>query len=829
MSLNIENNDNAARSSMSFELHEAIKQALKPTHPLDQEYDFDPIEYLNQRFPDANSLEGIHEYARGLRNEVDILDSEILQGIRANAQASQASSADLASTFDAINELTVRIASIRDRAEESQTTVTSVSRDIVALDTAKKNVSLTINTLKKLVMMVNACEQLAELGGSREYAQTPALVLSIKDLAVSFEDIKHIPRIEELLKHKDRVLTDLKLQIIEDFDLRIFISNPTHGSKGSRIISSVEDIERIDFAGAAQAVDALGVEVRMEIINKYCLVVMEEYQTQFSPPNGVHADLQFFEKRFVWLTKALKEFTDKHAQLFSQNWIVNGELCMHFCHETRQHFVMTNMAQSPDLMISVLIKCLELENDMQRRFDKLTRKLFQGGDDQTKIQLQFKGVVTGCFDPYLTSWVNHEEKALAATIAAAGNIAADELIGTLAHSTEGREMSIDNSDADPPLIFASAVNLFATFRTLLERCAQFDKGKIMATLFAVFQTIIQSYVDRVLVERLPKKKKNTLTNEETLTRICALIGSCDYCLKMAPHLHKNCLSLLSKALDVSIHMEIEKLAETREVCQEALVEAVTNGGEMRNAVSGISHMDWWNCESAAGVSSHVNNFRSCLETALLILGKKLSESHFKAMIEMIAQKLISQINESIYAAKPIGEMGAQQLLIDVGEIRNVLLETPVKLFHKNVATTYTFLVNEGFHRVECSLKALSSPASNDPYSLRAMLDSLDPALAKAGSGVLDKEVERLMALRKPSSNSATVNRRTSMTSLLSTQIEFSPTVRGDQSPHGGTAVNSSTVTAQSKTTKSDLKADFTKFGQSLMKNKLFGGSGSTHK
>ena len=818
--------------NVSFEMHEAIKKSLQSAHPLDQEYDFDPIEYLNNRFPDADSLEGIADYTRALRSELEELDNEILQGIRSNAEASQKSSGDLASTHEAISELATRISSIRQRAEESENTVKTVSRDIVALDTAKKNVCMTINTLKKLIMMVNACEQLAELGGSREYAQTPALVLSIKDLEGSFHDIKHIPRVDELLKHKERVFTDLKLQIAEDFDLRILQTFPEKrdAGNGPRIVSSTEDIEKIDFVGAAQAVDALGPEVRTEIINKYCLIVMEEYERDFSPSGGVFASLENFEKRFQWLTKVLKEFTDKHSNLFPTQWIVNGELCMHFCHETRRHFIeilpesvktskplggkqgSVSGPPGPELMVTVLIKCLELERDMQRRFDKLRKKLH----NDTVEHLQFKGVITNCFDTYLNVWVSYEEKTLLNMISEVKTKGAklDDFIGT---SLDGKnDLRGDSTDSDPPLIYISAVNLFAALRAALDRCSHFATGKIMADLFAVFQKVINSYVDSVICTRLPKGKN--LVVEETIPMVCALIGSCDYCLKMTPHLHKNCLGLLEKAFDVSVYQEIEKLAETRDICQESLVACITNNGETRTSVSGIGHMDWWQCESASSVSSHVEKFRVSLETSLAIAGKRLAESHFKAVIEMIGQKLIDQINEAVYGAKPIGEIGAQQLLIDIGEMKGILLEAPSKVFpQRQRQATYQELINKGFHRLECSLKALASPASTDKQSLRAMLDSLDPNLAISGPGALEKEVDRLLSLRKGPTNAATTHVRASMSTLLASQIDFSP--KATESPKG----------SETAKTKPDLKADLTKFGQNLMKNRLFGGSGSTQK
>ena len=839
------------------ELDRAMRECLKSAHPLDQDLEFNVIEFINSRFPDANSLEGVQEYSRVLRDELDALNDEIPDLIRGHARASMKGKDDLDLAREAIVELNSRVNSIKERAEESEKTVTAVSRDIMLLDTAKKNVTLTVSTLKRLVMMVNACEQLAELASSREYSRTPALIMSIKDLETAFDDIKHIPRIDELLKHKNRIFTDLKLQIMEDYDLRILLTFPRptlDTGSGPRILSSKEDVDKIDFNGAAQAVDALGDDVRQEIINKYCLMVMEEYTKQFAPPNGQLASLEFYEKRMQWLTKTLKDFTDKHGHLFPVEWIVNGELCMHFCHETRQHFIdvlsaplavaltkpANNSPQLPqgdatvpkvdpaELMVTVLIKCIELENDMQRRFDKVRTKLGLPEKDH----FHFKGVITSCFEPYLKDWVAYEDKhmlALVKNFKASGH-AGDELMGDavqLEHidTPETNRNVSDSVETDPPMVYTSCVTLFARMRSALQRCHQFTTGKVMADLFNLFRKIIDIYLDSVLSARLPTAKQIANENEESVKTACSVIGSLDYCLKMAPHLHKNCMAILDREFSVSIGREIQTIADTRDTAQDTLIMCVC-GGEVRNAIVSASHLDWWGCELALGVSAHITKLKFALEKTAKILSKSLAESHSRGIIELVAERIASSIAESIYSAKPIGEAGAQQLLVDVGQVRAILLDFPAQVFpNKRVQDLYVQTVSRSLHKLEYSMKALSSPACSDRVSLRAMLDSLDPDLAQTGPGILDQEVDRLLSLRKGATSSATVHAMGNVsamfggTNLDSYFVDRSPSARFssnlDNSP------TSAQGNPQGTSRKTDLKSDLTKLGASLMKSKTF--------
>ena len=718
---------------------------------IDQIDSFDPVDFINTRFPEPENLNLVHDYAESLRQRLKQMDSEIYNAIRTSAEASIHGITEITNLNESLKDLSKRVSSIKIRAEESETIVKTVSRDIVFLDTAKRNVSLTINTLKKMVMMVNACEQLAELAGAREYAQTSALVFSINDLEQSFDDTKQIPRISELLKHKDRILNDLRLQLIEDYDNRIFLtrdSDSLSSSSSSRIIPSREDIEKIDFAGAAETVDAIGLHVRLEIINKYSLEVIEEYRREFAYPSGALSSLSNYEKRFQWLSRALKLYTEKHSLLFPNCWVMNGEICMMFCHETRQHFVdifSHDSSVDADLMITLLIKCMDLENDMQRRFDKLQKSY----PSPLSHPLTFQSVISGCFDPYLPKWVTYQEEqfaSLISTVSSAGHVQ-DEILGEAAMKSQpqsprgdptSRQVSLD--DTDPPMVYMSAVNLFAQMRASLQKCRQFTTGPILADLFNVFKRAIVFYSERILKARL-SVGKTTLHNDDQLLRtVCAVIGSCDYCLKMTPFLHKSCMAVLDRPLDISA--EIQRLADLRDFAQETAVVVVVK--EIKTAgISPISQLDWWSCASAASVSAHVSKLSSLFDTMIhRNLKKNLYEGHYKSLVESITQKLIAQLTDTIYAAKPISDTGAQQLIVDVAEMKSILLDKA----HKH-QQTYVEMVHRNFHRLEVSLKALSSPASGDKQSLRAILSSLDTDLAQSPN-LLDKEVDRLLGLRK---------------------------------------------------------------------------------
>jgi hypothetical protein len=283
------------------------------------------------------------------------------------------------------------------------------------------------------------------------------------------------------------------------------------------------------------------------------------------------------------------------------------------------------------------------------------------------------------------------------------------------------------------------------------------------------------------------------------------------------------MSLLDRSLNVDISREIQQLAEIREFAQETAV-ACSLGGEMKNAIANISHLDWWGCGSALSVSSHIMRIREALQRTLEIFGKCLAESHYRAIIELIGSKLINNITDAIYSAKPISDIGAQQLIVDVAEVKAILLEVP-----KKTHQTYIELVTKRLHRLEISLKVLSSPACGDKVSMKAILDSLDPNLGQSSTTALDKEVDRLLNLRKGPTGGSTIHAfapgffGSSLASSAEAAQEAFPIESknsADLSPPRQNTDRNATHAA--KTSKPDIRAEMSKFGASLMNNKLFG-------
>lgn len=139
------------------------------TDPLDTlANNFSPLDALNQLFPDEPSLGSIDAtQARLVENEQEIWRE--IEELQADLQRDQSANRILliqemisvrpehvithAFSYILVKDLLGQMSLIREKATESEAVVRNITKDIQVLDLAKKNLVLTMTTLKRLQML----------------------------------------------------------------------------------------------------------------------------------------------------------------------------------------------------------------------------------------------------------------------------------------------------------------------------------------------------------------------------------------------------------------------------------------------------------------------------------------------------------------------------------------------------------------------------------------------------------------------------------------------------------------------------------------------------
>jgi hypothetical protein len=322
---------------------------------------YDSIEHLNQLFPNSNSLSVVSQTSTVLRKYQHDLNAEITDLLTQQSatnvesvQRIQEAKADLAELFQ-------KIESVRERAMQTEQTITDMTAEIKRLDNTKRNLTLSMTALKRLQMLTTAYEQLLGLRASRQYRECAQLLQAVIQLMSHFKSYRSIDQIAELSRNVSDLQRELLEQVCEDFEVTF-----AKGELAQR---------RAMLAEACLVMDALGDNARSRLITWYCNNQLREYRQVFRGSDEA-GSLDNISRRYSWFRRMLKTYDDQHAAIFPAYWRVDEMLANAFCEGTRDDFkgilaksIRRADGQSLDvnLLLSCLQETLEFEHSLERK------------------------------------------------------------------------------------------------------------------------------------------------------------------------------------------------------------------------------------------------------------------------------------------------------------------------------------------------------------------------------------------------------------------------------------------------------------------------------
>ncbi|GAX83739.1 hypothetical protein CEUSTIGMA_g11164.t1 [Chlamydomonas eustigma] len=336
--------------------------------------DFDATKFINTIYPDESSLTDIDRFVGVLQKQIRSIDKEIYGAVKAQGGAHVRARDDVASAHAQIEELFSKIEDIQQKAEESESMVQDICRDIKKLDYAKKHLTNAITALRRLAMLTAAvsaavsgtclsllasCSQqlsqvpvyhfllhahssclrylsitscfmltaavsdLEEAAGRRDqYKKCANLLEAIQQLMEYFQQYETIPKVRSLSRRVAQLQAQLQGAVMDDFKILM-------GQADVKL--SPDNLDRL--ANACLVVDALGAKVRDQLMDWLCDREVTIYTTIFSM-SGETAKLDRFERRFMWFRSRLEEKKEQWA-IFPDAWKVSQLLCLTFCKITK--------------------------------------------------------------------------------------------------------------------------------------------------------------------------------------------------------------------------------------------------------------------------------------------------------------------------------------------------------------------------------------------------------------------------------------------------------------------------------------------------------------
>ncbi|KAI3701052.1 hypothetical protein L2E82_45695 [Cichorium intybus] len=278
------------------------------------------MDYINKMFPTEASLSGVEPLMKKIHSEIRVVDAEILAAVRQQSTSGTKAKEDLAEATGAVKELMYKVREIKTKAEQSETMVQEICRDIKKLDFAKKHITTTITALHRLTMLVSAIEQLQVMASKRQYKEAAAQLEAVNQLCSHFDAYRDIPKITELRDKFKNIKQILKSHVFSDFS-----------SLGTGKEAEESNLLQ-QLSNACLVVDALEPSVREELVKNFCNRELISYKQIFE--GAELAKLDKTERRYAWIKRRLRT-NEEIWKTFPASWHVDYLICIQFCKLTR--------------------------------------------------------------------------------------------------------------------------------------------------------------------------------------------------------------------------------------------------------------------------------------------------------------------------------------------------------------------------------------------------------------------------------------------------------------------------------------------------------------
>ncbi|OAP15329.1 hypothetical protein AXX17_AT1G45150 [Arabidopsis thaliana] len=476
------------------------------------------LDFINQMFPVEASLSCVESFMQKICDEIRRVDATILAVVSQQGNSGTRAKENLNDAICAAEELSHKIQEIKSKAEQTEAMVQDICSDIKKLDFAKKNITTAVTALSRLTMLVSAVQQLQVMTSKRQYKEAATQLEAINELCNHFKAYMDLPKIMELREKLKNIKQILKFHVFSDF------SSLGTGTETEELFLLKK------LSDSCLVVDALEPSVREELINNFCSRELTSYEQIY-----VGAELKTLDEIeliYNQLSCLIRKNQGKWT-IFPASWHVPYRLCIQLSRKTRVQVesILVNLKEKSDVekLLLELKRTLEFERELEMKFggggsigDDI---IGGGGNNSQKVGFfNFRGMISSCFEPHLTIYIEKEEM---------------ELMQLLEKVVQ--EETWDIEEESQTNILSSSIQLFFTIKRSLKRCSALTKNQTLFNLFKVFQRVLNAYATKLFV-KLPKGGTSIIAaatgmdgrikvSEKDERMICYIVNTADYCHK----------------------------------------------------------------------------------------------------------------------------------------------------------------------------------------------------------------------------------------------------------------------------------------------------------
>ncbi|KAJ4296983.1 Vacuolar protein sorting-associated protein 53 [Collariella sp. IMI 366227] len=567
-----------------------------------------------------------------LSRSIASLETTQAYGPDSSLERMQSAQAELASLFQ-------RIESVRSRALQTERDITTMTADIKRLDGTKRNLTLSMTALKRLQMLTTAYEQLRGLSRTRQYRECAGLLQAVLQLMRHFNSYRSIEQIAVLSRNVSELQRELLEQVCEDFEMA-FAKGEVAARRGVLI-------------EACLVMDALGDHAKTRLVTWYVNTELREYRQVFRG-NDEAGSLDNIGRRYAWFKRMLKTHEEEHAAIFPPHWRVGETLGMAFCDGTREDFkgILEKSMRRIDgakVDVNLLLRCLQetmdFEQSLERRFASEPRAsidTLSSADDRVQ---NFNGSISVAFEPYLSLWVDSQDKALASMVP----------------KYKTQPLIPPDDEFSPQAVITSAIELFHFYKLTLSQCAKLSTGERLLELSRTLAKYLDEYAQQVLIHFLQRGGPHGPPIQE----IILVLNTADFWHTNTNQLEES----IKKRIDPDMASKVDLSSQSDAfmgVASAAVMALVSKvDADCEGAWREMKNTNWSRMESVSDHSSYVGELLKHINTqAQEILPLIVKPQYARAFCDNLVEHLATAYIHNIVQCRPVCEVGAEQMLLD---------------------------------------------------------------------------------------------------------------------------------------------------------------------
>ena len=687
---------------------------------------FDAIAFINRAFPTESSLSKLDTFIVKVGSQIGVLDEEISRAVQSQATSQQKASTEICAARQSITELFSKISDIKAKASQSERMVHEICADIKKLDFAKTHLQSSITSLKRLQMLMTAVGQLELLAHEYHYREAANLLDAVNQLLGHFKLYTAIPLIAGVQQRVDVIKSDLKRHVHRAFreigQLVDTVADPRE------LLGELPGGMRA-LSDACLVVDALGPASRRELLEEFVQLQLVPYERLFgSDGAGRHFSLDDVERRWAWFKRLLATVDHKFSNICPAHWRLPLRLCLEFTERTKIHLVtlLTMMESRDETDVHALLKALQttlrFEQEMGARFglDEIVKETMreaaardlESGPHRGKSTLVFEPAakvnnqslrdqdrlhylptdhtdmtavdeeesgflhlahatiscgMSGVFDKFLGSYVLLERQNLEDMLQ---KLAQEEDCAASADSNASSSAG-SRAGAATGNIYSSSMSMFVFIKNSIKRCTTLTTGTTFLALVKEFQACMSKYSE-FLKARCPPPPLHRIPAGGEVA-ICYLINTGEYCSTVVPQLEGLIKTKIAPNLadKVDLSEQVDVFLDLVSHSLKVLVAGVLD--RMEPSFKAMQGMPWGTLAQVNEESQYIHSCNSVLVEAVPKVREALTESYFRTFCTKVASEVLQRYLDVILRQKRIAEVGSQQLLLDLYNLKTLLL------------------------------------------------------------------------------------------------------------------------------------------------------------